>query len=213
MSKHEKTLLLWRHGQTDYNAALRIQGQVDIPLNECGLAQAQAAAALLAQEPIVRIVSSPLQRAAATAGAVAKLLGVSVELDERLKERDFGQWEGLTGEEIKAGWPQEFTTWREWGDPDPQLTGVETREAVGERMAAAFREHAKELEPGQTMLLVSHGSACTQGITALLGINPSDWFGIHGMDNCHWARLESTPRHPGWRLMSYNLGAQDTRIT
>lgn len=212
MGDTSKTLLMWRHGQTDYNANLRIQGQIDIPLNDTGLAQAQAAAVELAKEPIVRIVSSPLARALGTAAPVAKLLGLPVETDIRLQERDFGQWEGLTGEEIKAGWPDDFTSWRDWGDPDPERTGVETRRAVGERMSQACREYAASLGEGETMLIVSHGSACTQAITTLLGLDCSDWFGIHGMDNCHWARLETTPRKPGWRVRAYNLGSTGTRL-
>ncbi|MCV0002146.1 histidine phosphatase family protein [Mobiluncus mulieris] len=212
MENTAKTLLLWRHGQTDYNAALRIQGQIDIPLNATGVAQAEAAAAQLATEPIVRIVSSPLGRAVATAQCAAKLLGLPVETDARLQERGFGQWEGLTGEEIKAGWPDDFTSWRDWGDPDSARTGVESRRAVGERLSQACRDFAADLSAGQTMLVVSHGSACTQAVTTLLGLDCRDWFGFHGMDNCHWARLETTSRHPGWRVRGYNLGASDTRL-
>lgn len=207
-----KTLIIWRHGQTDYNLGRRVQGQIDIPLNERGRAQAESAASVLAGLPISRIVASPLGRARETAETVARRLGMAVELDERLKERNFGSWEGLTAEEIQAGWPEDFTSWRDWGDPNPERTGVELRREVGERVAESWREHAGRIVDGETMLLVSHGSACTQGVTAMLGIDPSDWFGIHGLDNCHWAVLQSSNRKPGWRIMGYNLGAEDTAI-
>lgn len=207
-----KTLIVWRHGQTDYNRQFRVQGQVDTPLNEVGRTQARAAAEHLLQLPISWIVASPLQRAWITAEAVSRPLSLPVELDDRLRERNFGSWEGKTAEEIKAQWPEDFTSWREWGDPDPERTGVEPRREVGKRVAEAWREHMERLGPGETLLCVSHGSACTQGITELLGIDPSDWFGIHGMDNCHWAILQSSNRRPGWRIMGYNLGAKDPAI-
>lgn len=207
-----KNLVMWRHGQTDYNKQLRVQGQVDIALNPTGREQAEAAAAVLATMPITRIVASPLGRAVDTAQALASRLELPVDLDERLKERAFGAWEGLTAEEIKAGWPDDFTTWRDFGDPDPEKTGVELRKDVGLRVAAAYRDHAAQAKDGETILFVSHGSATTQGISALLGIEPGDWYGLHGMDNCHWAVIQSTHRPPLWRIRSYNLGAQDTNI-
>lgn len=105
-----KTLLLWRHGQTDCSAALHIQGQIDIPLNVTGVAQTEAAAAQLTTELIVRIVSSPLRHAVATAQCVVKLLSLLVETDACLQERGFSQWEGLTGRGIKAGWSDDFTS-------------------------------------------------------------------------------------------------------
>lgn len=207
-----KTLIIWRHGQTDYNLQLRVQGQVDVALNERGLRQAEAASRELARLELSRIVASPLTRALQTAETVASRLGLPVETDARLQERNFGAWEGLTAEEIRAGWPNDFTSWRDWGDPDPLRTGVEPRRDVGKRVAGAWRDYAQEMEPGQTILFVSHGSACTQGVTELLEIDPSDWFGLQGLDNCHWAVLQSTKRKPGWRISAYNLGVEETRI-
>ena len=100
------TVLLWRHGQTDYNASGKLQGQVDIALNEIGRAQAVAAAEVLMRVEPARIVSSDLSRAHATAQTLAERVGVPVHLDERLRERGFGQWEGLTHPEIAEQWPE-----------------------------------------------------------------------------------------------------------
>ena len=86
-------LVLWRHGLTDYNVAGRIQGRVDIPLNDAGLAQASAVApAIAAMEPTA-IVSSPLGRARQTADVLSAAVGVDVRVDDALTERSFGMWE------------------------------------------------------------------------------------------------------------------------
>ena len=105
-------LVVWRHGQTDYNLQGRVQGVTDISLNAAGLAQAEAAAPIIAAYKPVKIIASPLERAQQTAQALAKLSGGKVASDERLIERSFGIWEGLTGKEIKADWPQEFKQWQ-----------------------------------------------------------------------------------------------------
>ena len=91
-------LILWRHGQTDYNLQGRIQGRVDIPLNGTGREQARRAADSIAVLKPTRIVSSPLVRARATAETLASLIGQSVEVDSALAEKSFGDWEGLKDE-------------------------------------------------------------------------------------------------------------------
>src|SRR5699024_8673968 len=105
------TVLLWRHGQTDYNSGGRLQGQVDIALNETGQAQAAAAAEVLMRVQPVQIVSSDLSRAHDTARILGQLTGVEVRIDQRLRERSFGQWEGLTHAEIAESWPEQFVEW------------------------------------------------------------------------------------------------------
>ena len=209
-----RTLLLWRHGQTDLNVEKRIQGcGIDAELNAVGRAQAQHAAQVLAQMPIARIVASPLRRAWETACAGAKVLGLEVTPEPRLRERSFGLWEGLTGAEILDKWPDAFTTWRDFGDPaNAGELGVETRAQVGRRIADSLRDYAAQMPGEDTWLFVSHGSASVQGIITLLGLDPGQWSGLHGMDNCHWARLQESRRAPGWSLRGYNLGAEDTAL-
>ncbi|HWT53700.1 MAG TPA: histidine phosphatase family protein [Rhodocyclaceae bacterium] len=91
-----------RHGETDWNAERRIQGQIDIPLNATGRQQAQAAARGLAQQSFAAIYSSDLQRAYDTAAAASALLGLPVQAETGLRERHYGEFQGLTQDEIKA---------------------------------------------------------------------------------------------------------------
>lgn len=198
-------LVLWRHGQTDYNATRRVQGRVDIALNEVGLAQAEAAAPRLAALVPTRIVSSPLARARVTAEALARLAGLGVEVEPELAERSFGAWEGLTGVEIQAGWPEQFAVWRSGGDP--QGVDVEPRAQVAARVGGALERLAADAGEGEVVVAVAHGAATTLGATHLLGLDPSSWFGLRGMDNCHHAVLRSGGRDPGWMLVAWNEGA------
>ena len=202
-----RTVLLLRHGRTAYNAAARLQGQVDIPLDGVGQWQvAEAARDLFQRHVPTRIVSSDLIRARATAQAVADLTGLAVELDPRLRERDFGDWEGLTAQEISGRWPDEYAVWR--SGHDPQRTGAETRAAVAERMEQAISEHASKTGPDGALVVVSHGAAITLGVTILLGQDPHTWRGLVGLNNAHWAVLRSNSQDsaPAWRLESHNLG-------
>src|SRR5699024_761552 len=130
-------LVLVRHGQTDYNREGRLQGQIDIPLNDTGVRQAAVLAAAVAEDPPDVLVASPLQRAAETARIIGRSCGLEVSTDEAFVERGFGQWEGLRGPEIKHRWPQQHADWRAHR---PVLgLGVEDRPEVGERVAAASR--------------------------------------------------------------------------
>src|SRR5690349_8307102 len=83
---------IWRHGRTAWTAEGRFQGQADPPLDDVGIAQARASAALLAGFPVTTIISSDLQRAAQTADALSGRTGIPVVLDERLRERSLGHW-------------------------------------------------------------------------------------------------------------------------
>ena len=103
--------MLWRHGQTTWNAERRFQGQSDIPLDATGEAQAQRAARLLAGLHPDMIVSSDLSRAASTAAPLARLTGLDVILDKDLRERHGGCWEGLTDTEIRTRYPAEHASW------------------------------------------------------------------------------------------------------
>lgn len=202
-------LLLWRHGRTAHNASARLQGQVDIPLDDVGRWQARTAAArLLARHEPTRVVTSDLSRAHATAEFLARGAGLELAVDARLRERGFGIWEGLTGDEIVARWPQEFAVWRSGGEPAG--VGAESRAEVAERVGVAVDEHAAALGRSDTLVVVSHGSAISSTVGRLLGLGDR----LHvftGMLNAHWAELASTT-HEGrtaWRLTGYNLGPTD----
>lgn len=205
-------IVLWRHGQTDYNKALRLQGQVDIPLNATGREQARAAAEELAGElrahgaGVVRIVSSDLARASETAAALGELLGADVEVDEGLRERAFGLWEGLTHVEIRDGWPERYAAWR--AGEDPGVEGSEPRGECAQRVGSAVARLARGCGDGVTLVVVSHGAAVSLAVQHLLGLDPTVWSGMRGMDNCHWAELLPNQRpFPDWVLATYNRGA------
>lgn len=199
--------VLWRHGRTAYNNELRLQGQVDIPLDDVGRWQARTAAATLAAacHP-TRIVSSDLQRARATAQYLADLVDLPVELDPRLRERSFGQWEGLSREEIVERWPDDHAAWIR--GEEPARAGAETRGAVASRVGPALAEHLGKLGPGETLVVVSHGAAITLALTHLLDLDPETWRGLAGLDNAHWSELHASASHarPRWRLVRHNVG-------
>lgn len=203
-----RTVVLWRHGRTAYNAQQRLQGQVDVPLDEVGVWQAEEAAGwLAARYHPVRIVSSDLVRASATAQALARRCGVRVELDDRLRERGFGEWEGLTGDEVAQRWPDDYATWRR--GQDPERGGAETRQAVADRVAQAVAEHASATDDDGTLVVVSHGAAITLGLTALLGLDATVWRGLVGLHNAHWAVLQQArgaDAVPSWRVAAHNVG-------
>jgi probable phosphoglycerate mutase len=195
-------LLLWRHGQTAWNAADRVQGQSDVDLSEVGRAQAEEAAARLAGLRPDVIVTSDLRRAADTAGALAAITGLDVSHDARLRERHYGQWQGLTNPEIAERWPEEHERWRA-GLPMPEF-GIEDLDEVGKRMADALQDVSGRA-PGATIVVASHGSAIRRGTIAMLGW-PESVIGTVGIiANCHWVELRLDARR-GWQLRAYNAG-------
>ena len=197
--------MLWRHGQTIWNAERRFQGQSDIPLDETGQAQAERAARLLAALHPDRIVSSDLTRAAATAAALGRLAGLEVALDKDLRERHGGRWEGLTDSEIRTQYPVEHANWT---PPDGEPSSV-----VAERVAGALHRVAeavvaeKDAEPEMSTglaVVVSHGAALRLGMSRLLGM-PEELFGVLGpLSNCSWSVLGR--RYGRWRLVEHNAG-------
>jgi 2,3-bisphosphoglycerate-dependent phosphoglycerate mutase len=141
------TILLVRHGQTDWNRDRRVQGHSDIPLNETGRAQAAALADELADETIDAVYASDLTRARDTAAAVAATLGLEVQLCPDLREKHFGSWEGLRDDEIRRRFPDARSG--HWGDG-------ETREQMTARVLHALRSIAARHAQG-TALVVTHG--------------------------------------------------------
>jgi glucosyl-3-phosphoglycerate phosphatase len=202
------TVVLLRHARTAYNAGLRLQGQIDIPLDEVGRWQAeQGATALAASHKASLVVASDLERARHTAEAYARHVGLEVVTDAGLRERSFGIWEGMTDAEIAERWPDEHAVWRSGGEPP--VDGVESKDAVARRMEEAVLRHADALSAGETLVVVSHGSAITQAITRLLGLDPAVWRGLHGLHNVHWSHLRASApgAAPAWRLVAHNVGA------
>lgn len=199
-----KRIVLWRHGQTNYNLDGKIQGQIDIPLNQTGLQQAGQAAEILAKLHPELIVCSDLERAVVTGQTLAQMIGQSVRVDSRLRERAFGKFEGLNARELKAQYGSAFEEWRTTGECE--FAGVEERTTVGLRVAEGIKEHAEQVD--ETLVVVSHGSALTQGMVVLMGLDPLAWQGLRGLDNCHWSVMIPSKRFPQWRLRSHNIGPE-----
>jgi len=199
-------LIVWRHGESEWNAVARFQGQTDTDLTALGRQQAAVAAAQLSKLEPVAIVSSDLRRAADTAAALAASTGLEVVLDPRLRERHFGQWQGKTLSEIEATWPTEFAGWRV-GEPVLGC-GVEHLEDLGKRTAAALRE-AADRAPGSTVVVVTHGAAAREGCGALLGWPDHVRRTLATLRNCRWTELRTDPVR-GWVLHAHNVGSGGT---
>lgn len=148
-------ILAIRHGETAWNRDTRIQGHIDIPLNERGLWQARRAAEALRDEPIAAVYSSDLARAHATAQAIAAARGLPVHTHAGLRERHFGRFEGKTWSEIETGWPDEALAWRK-RVPDFAPEGGENLLTLRERIATTVHELAAR-HPGEQVVMVAHG--------------------------------------------------------
>ncbi len=148
-------VILVRHGQTEWNRVERFRGRADVPLNEAGLAQAEAAGRRIAGEwRPAAVYSSPLSRAVQTAEAIARPWGLPVQAAPGLVDIDYGQWQGLTPDEARQRWPQVADRW--YNAPHAaQIPGGETLEELRARAMAAVRELAARHE-GQAIVLVSH---------------------------------------------------------
>ena len=183
-------LLLLRHGETPLSAERRFSGRGDPALNERGLAQAQAAARRLSAYDVSAVVSSPLQRAAQTAAAVAAAFGVDVVTNDGFAETDFGEWEGLTFAEIRGGWPKEMAAWL--ADPDVAPPGGESFTATFARVQSA-RDKLLAEHPGATVVLVSHVTPIKTLLRQALEAPPQALYRIH-LDP---ASLSTTDWWPG----------------
>lgn len=165
-------ITLIRHGETAWNAERRLQGHIDIALNDEGLRQAEALAAALAGERFDAIVASDLKRAHQTADAVARLHGLPVQRDPALRERCYGGFEGLLYAEIEQRFPAEFSAW--------QARDIDARMPAGVHTAESFREFYQRsvgailawatASPGQSLALVAHGGVLECAYRAALGL-------------------------------------------
>lgn len=144
-----------RHGETAWNVDTRIQGHLDIPLNDTGRWQAERVAAALAHEPVAAIYASDLKRADETARAIARATGAEVISHTGLRERHFGVFEGRTFEDIASAWPDQSEQWRkrhpEWA-PEGGESLLQLRARVGDTAHELAARHR-----GQQIVLVAHG--------------------------------------------------------
>ena len=157
MSHAEATrLIAVRHGETAWNVEARLQGQLDIPLNERGHEQALRTAHWLAEDGPDVVVSSDLARAQATAQAIATFNRIPLELDAGLRERSFGGFQGMTHTEVAERWPELSARWKS-RDPEyrPGVDGESLTAFYARCIEATVR--IAERHAGKTVVLVAHG--------------------------------------------------------
>ncbi|MER7410445.1 MULTISPECIES: histidine phosphatase family protein [Streptomyces] len=199
----DRKIVLWRHGQTEWNLQRRFQGTTDIALTEEGLAQARRAARLLAALRPDAIIASDLRRTAATAAELAAVTGLGVRHDEALRETYAGVWQGLTHDEILERYGEQYAAWKR-GEP-VRRGGGELETEVAERAAPVVERSVDKLPDGGTLVVVSHGGTIRTTIGRLIGLPPGTWEALGGLSNCCWSVLGETPR--GWRLLEHNAGS------
>lgn len=229
-----RSIILVRHGQTDFNAGLRMQGQMDVALSEIGLQQAQAMAPHIAERNPLAIYSSDSQRAWRTADAIAQLTGLPVHRDKRLRETAMGEWTGLSHEQVDAQWPGQRLMWR--GNPTFAPPGGESRMDVAARSSEVVRELIDSYptweEEDRPIVIVAHGGTICSLTAALLDYPIQNYALFGTLRNTAWCTftewpiyitdeeltaMESVPGprhralppvHPGrqWRLQEWNAG-------
>jgi ribonuclease H / adenosylcobalamin/alpha-ribazole phosphatase len=168
--------LLLRHGQTAMSVQKRYAGRSDVPLTQAGVQQAAAAAKRLASARLDVIVTSPLQRAAATASEVAAVTGVPVVTDEGFRETDFGDWDGLTFAEVRERWPAELAAWL--ADPAVPPPGGESFADVSIRVTGALRRVLAD-RPRRRVLIVRHVTPIKTLVVAALLAPPAALYRMH----------------------------------
>jgi 2,3-bisphosphoglycerate-dependent phosphoglycerate mutase len=179
-----------RHGETAWNVDTRIQGQLDIPLNDTGRWQAQRLALALAGEPIAAVYASDLLRAWDTALSVGNAAGLPVVTDEGLRERGFGIFQGRTYAEVEQLWPDQALRWRK-RDPDFAPEGGESLVEFRERVTRTAHALA-ERHPGEQIVMVGHGGVMDVLYRAATGQSlqaPRTWeLGNAAINRLLWTR-------------------------
>jgi broad specificity phosphatase PhoE len=161
------TILLARHGQSDWNEAQRWQGSADRPLTELGKRQATELAERLRGTELDAIYASDLRRARETAEVVARTKGLDVEMTPDLREVDVGSWEGLSRAEAEERFPEAYARWLQGGEG---WDDGETYEQMSERVLAAIHRIAKA-NAGGRVLVVAHGGSIRAVHAAALGLD------------------------------------------
>jgi len=217
-----RRLVMLRHGQTEYNAGSRMQGQLDTELTDLGREQAAAAAEVLAKRQPLVIVSSDLRRALDTAVALGERSGQPVLVDTRLRETHLGDWQGMTHLEVDAAAPGARLAWRDNARWAPHRG--ESRVDVAARSMPLLAELvADQTEwgsdqagdaPERPVVLVAHGGLIAALTAAMLALPVDNWPVLGGMGNASWVQLSGhSEDHAGpeairWRLDVWNASAQ-----
>ena len=148
-------IILVRHGQTEWNRVERFRGHADVPLNEAGLRQAEATGLRIARQwQPAQIYSSPLSRAVKTAEAIAKHFSLPVQVHPGLIDIDYGEWQGLTPQEVQARWPAMLHSWYEHPER-VNIPGGESLDSLRVRGLKTVNELVSR-HTDQTIVIVGH---------------------------------------------------------
>ena len=217
-----RRLVMLRHGQTEFNAGSRMQGQLDTDLSDLGRDQAVAAAEVLAKRQPLVIVSSDLRRALDTAMVLGERSGLPVLVDPRLRETHLGDWQGMTHVEVDTAAPGARLAWREDARWAPH--GGESRVDVAARSMPVVEELLADQsdwgvdDPERPVVLVAHGGLIAALTAALLHLPVDNWPALGSMGNASWVQLSGHSQTAGvpdtsldairWRLDVWNASAQ-----
>ena len=213
-----RRLVMLRHGQTEFNAGNRMQGQLDTELSDLGRDQAVEAAEVLAKRQPLLIVSSDLRRALDTAVSLGERAGLPVDVDARLRETHLGDWQGMTHIEVDAAAPGARIAWRNDARWAPH--GGESRVDVAARGMPLMKELVSGQsdwgteEPERPVVLVAHGGLIAALTAALLKLPVDNWPVLGGMGNASWVQLSGHSDDDAefheirWRLDVWNASAQ-----
>ncbi len=185
------TIYLIRHGETDWNRDSIFRGRVDVPLNNNGLKQAEAAGKGLDDVEFDAVYSSPLSRALQTAEAVAATCGLEVNMNEDFSDIDYGKWQGMTLSEVKANYPKEYKRWQS----EPHKAAIPDGERLSEihdRAWGALREVVRS-HPDQTIAVAAHRVINKVLVLGALGLPLKDFWRIR-QDNCSVNVFEFTDK-------------------
>ena len=206
-----RRLILLRHGQTEWNATDRMQGQLDTELTELGRTQAKDAARELGATDPVRILSSDLRRALDTATVLGEFAGVPVEADPRLRETYLGDWQGLTHYDVDTGYPGARVAWRT--DATMAPPNGENRLDVARRARPLVDELVVELGDewlARPVILVAHGGLIAALTASLLDLPVDRWSVLGGLGNASWVQVAAHGELGAlsWRLDVWNSSAR-----
>lgn len=175
-------VILVRHGQTAWNKEERVRGQVEVPLDETGVAQAELTATRVVKEwQPVAVYCSPMQRAVQTAQAIARRLDLQAQPTAGINDMNFGEWQGLTAEEVQRRWPQMAHAWLE-APHTVAFPGGESLNALRTRGVAALEEIVARHRDAD-VVIVGHMVVNRVLLLAVLGLDNSHYWRI-GQDTC-----------------------------
>lgn len=202
-----KQIIIWRHGQTDWNVENRFQGHSDIPLNAVGHYQAKQAAQVLRDMDPTGIIASDLGRALSTAEALATVTGLEIKVDDRLRETNGGNWEGKTGAQNRAEDYERFIRWIDGTDDPAGLIGERRSEVALRATRAIFSaldlgDRARE----ERLVVVTHGGTARCVLGSLLSLPLPSWGALGGLANASWSVLSDNhhAEELTWLLAEHN---------